>query len=181
MASTLSAIFVKRRSFLYRVCLVLSFLLLSLAFFSGSAPHVYSAHTTPQQYNEFWAQQTTSDFGAWSFNGVSVQPGSHTAQVQLAAGGTLTCSATDIDGGAARFDTATGLCLGTDPMVADSYNGGNYYNGGSFSYGTLTSPIHTTQKVFTTLVASWNATTPAGYLDGSTCARTGASGLDPLV
>ncbi|MGH2480695.1 MAG: C39 family peptidase, partial [Ktedonobacteraceae bacterium] len=68
----------------------------------------------------------------------------------------------DIDGGSASFNATAGLCAGTDPMAAGSYNSGNYYNGGSFYYGTLTSPIHTTQKSFTTLVASWNATTPAG-------------------
>ena len=143
------------------------FLLLSLFFSAGfaSSAHATSVKRTSaatQQYDEFWAQQTAGDFGAWSLNGVSVQAGTNSAQVQLAAGSNLTCSSTDIDGGAASFNASSGLCTGTDPMAAGSYNSGNYYNGGSFSYGTLTSPIHTTKQAFTTLVASWNATTPTG-------------------
>jgi hypothetical protein len=75
----------------------------------------------------------------------------------------MTCSATDIDGGGASYNTQARLCAGTDPMAAGSYNGGlNYYNGGSFYYGTLVSPVHTTRQPVTTIISSWNAQTPAG-------------------
>lgn len=145
----------------------LAFLLAGLASFSGFIPHAYAAshrdvaRASTRQYDEFWSQQTASDFSAWLVNGVTIQSGANSAQVQLAAGSNLTCAANDIDGGTASFDATTGLCSGTDPVAAGSYNGDNYYNGGSFSYGTLTSPVHTTQQTFTTLIASWDATTPA--------------------
>ncbi len=148
--------------------LSLVLLLLSLVSASGFPPradassHGPAAHATVRQYDEFWEQQMAGDFSGWIVNGISLQPGPNAAQVQLAASRNLTCAASDIDGGAASFDAATGLCAGTDPLTAGSYHGDNYYNGSHFFYGTLTSPVHTTQQAFTTLVASWNASTPPG-------------------
>ncbi|GLV58963.1 hypothetical protein KDH_57910 [Dictyobacter sp. S3.2.2.5] len=116
-----------------------------------------------QQYNEFWSQNTFLDFHDWTNNGVAAYPALSGARVQLAPRANLTCAASDIDGGASNYDAQTRLCSGKDPMAPSSYNGGmNYYNGGSFSYGTLVSPVHTTKQPITTIIASWNATTPTG-------------------
>lgn len=165
-------LFLKRWSYLCCIGLaILLLLLVSLVSSSGFIPRAHAASLAapltvhrfaPQQYDEFWGQQTTSDFGKWSLNGVSVQPGPNSAQVQLASSTNLICTAAAIDGGTASYDATAGLCAGTDPQAAGSYNSGNYYNGGSFYYGTLISPMHTTKQAFTTLIASWNATTPAG-------------------
>lgn len=51
---------------------------------------------------------------------------------------------------------------GTDPYAAGTYNGGNYYNGGSFLVGEATSPEVTTTFNYKEAIASWNASTPAG-------------------
>jgi len=50
---------------------------------------------------------------------------------------------------------------GSDPYPAGGYNGGNFYNGGSFVVGEAVSPKMTT-KAFTEAIASWNAHTPQG-------------------
>lgn len=130
---------------------------------TGTSHAAVRIHSTSQQHNEIWHQQTTNDFENWTLNGVSVK-NTTPVQVQLAPGSTaLTCASTDIDGGAASFDTSTGLCAGTDPLAPGSYDDNlNYYNGDSFYFGTLTSPIHTTQQAITTLISSWNADTPVG-------------------
>src|SRR5512141_1786906 len=44
-----------------------------------------------------------------------------------------------LNAGALQFDAATATA-GTDPYAAGTYNGGNYYNGGSFLVGEATSP-----------------------------------------
>ncbi len=51
---------------------------------------------------------------------------------------------------------------GTDPYAAGAYNGGNFYNGGTFVVGEATSPVAEPTSGFTEAIASWNATTPAG-------------------
>jgi hypothetical protein len=51
---------------------------------------------------------------------------------------------------------------GTDPYAPGAYNGGNYYNGGSFFVGEATSPIITTPFDYKEAIASWNAVTPTG-------------------
>lgn len=51
---------------------------------------------------------------------------------------------------------------GTDPYAAGTYNGGNYYNAGSFLVGEATSPEVTTTFNYKEAIASWNASTPAG-------------------
>jgi hypothetical protein len=63
--------------------------------------------------------------------------------------------------GALKFDAAT-ASLGSDPYVAGTYNGGNYYNGSSFKVGEATSPEITTAFNYKEAIASWNASTPAG-------------------
>ena len=66
-----------------------------------------------------------------------------------------------LNAGALEFDPAT-ADPGTDPYVAGAYNGGNYYNGGSFLVGEATSPEITTAFNYKEAIASWNASTPAG-------------------
>ena len=158
----------RRLPWLSLFSVVLLALLTCSSLYFGSVASV-SAHaatakkTSAQQYDEFWSQTTTSDFGAWALNGVAVSGTSSAAQVQLASSSNLTCISSDIDGGTASYNASAGLCAGTDPMAAGSYDSGlNYYNGGNFYYGTLVSPTHTTQKAITTVIASWNANTPAG-------------------
>lgn len=152
--------------YLFSATLLLSLCCFALYFSSISSPQIAHAASVSKssalQHDEFWAQTTAGDFGAWTLNGVAVSGTTSSAQVQLASGSNLTCVASDIDGGAASYNASVGLCAGVDPMAAGSYDSGlNYYNGGSFSYGTLVSPVHTTQQTINTLVASWNASTPA--------------------
>ena len=52
--------------------------------------------------------------------------------------------------------------VGDDPYAAGTYNGGNYYNGGSFLVGEATSPEISTTFNYQEAIASWNASTPAG-------------------
>jgi hypothetical protein len=122
------------------------------------------AHAASRQYDMLWRQERMSDFNGWTLNGITVGGSESAPAVHLAPGSAnLTCSSGDIDGGTAGYDASTGLCAGTDPMAAGSYlNGLNYYNGGSFLYGTMTSPVQTSTTPFDQVIASWNATTPAG-------------------
>ncbi len=115
-----------------------------------------------QQYDEFW-QQNSIDFQHWSLNGVVVQTASQPINVQLTPSQKASCSSLAIDGGAVNYNNALSFCTGKDPYAPKSYNHGqNYYNGGSFYFGTLTSPPHVTRQPITTLLASWNADTPVG-------------------
>ena len=63
--------------------------------------------------------------------------------------------------GALEFDSTTATA-GTDPYAPGAFNGGNYYNGGSFFVGEATSPEITTDFNYKEAIASWNAATPAG-------------------
>lgn len=121
-----------------------------------------ATHDANQQYDEFWQQSTRQDFQSWQMNGVALQGIGSNFALQLEPGSNLTCNAVDIDGGTASYDSNANLCAGQDPQQAGSYNGMNYYNGGSFYYGTFVSPVHTTKQPVTTIVSSWNATTPPG-------------------
>ncbi|GHO85753.1 C39 family peptidase [Dictyobacter formicarum] len=129
-----------------------------------TTPDAHAATVDPhQQYNEFWALNNFGDFQGWTNNGVAAYPAPFGSRVQLDPHANLTCAASDIDGGATSYDAQTKLCSGRDPMAAGTYNGGmNYYNGGSFSYGTFVSPVHTTTNPVTTIIASWDATTQDG-------------------
>ena len=51
---------------------------------------------------------------------------------------------------------------GTDPYGPGGFAGGNYYNGGSFVQGEVTSPIVTSSFGFRQAIASWEALTPTG-------------------
>lgn len=130
----------------------------------GGALTARSAHAASMQYDSFWRQSTVGDFNTWSLNGVAVGGNTSAPVVRLAPGGTgLTCASGDIDGGVAAFDPGSGLCAGTDPMPPGSYLSGlNYYNGGSFYYGTMTGPVVNPGGNVDQLIASWDAATPAG-------------------
>ncbi|HLO15817.1 MAG TPA: peptidase C39 family protein [Anaerolineales bacterium] len=64
-----------------------------------------------------------------------------------------------LNSGALEFDSST-AAAGSDPYAAGSYDGGNYYNGGSFFVGEAISPEITTIFNYTDAIASWNASTP---------------------
>jgi len=123
-----------------------------------------TAFAASHQYDEFWGNSTAPAFASWTSNGVTASAHAGATTLQLTPSKTaLTCASGDIDGGAASFDSASGLCAGTDPMAPGSYgNGLNYYNGGSFYFGTFLSPVHTTAAPINHVIASWNATTPDG-------------------
>jgi hypothetical protein len=70
-------------------------------------------------------------------------------------------SGVKLNAGALEFDSGT-ASAGSDPYTAGTYNGGNYYNGGSFKVGEATSPEITTAFDYKEAIASWNASTPAG-------------------
>ncbi|GHO43449.1 C39 family peptidase [Ktedonospora formicarum] len=134
--------------------------LLCLSLLTVQPVHAASQAETPSQYDEFWQQDSYHDFSAWTFNGTRA---TLTGDLKLQPSSKLTCSSGDIDGGSASFDASKRLCAGTDPYAPGTYSPDyNYYNGGSFYFGTVTSPVHTTKQPFTTAVASWNAETPAG-------------------
>ena len=63
--------------------------------------------------------------------------------------------------GALEFDPATATAA-SDPYSLGTYNGGNYYNGGSFFVGEALSPQINTAFNYKEAIASWNASTPAG-------------------
>lgn len=79
-----------------------------------------------------------TDFSDWTLSGIVVSPD-----------GTL----------ALDYANAT---PGTDPYAPGAYNGGNYYNGGSFWVGEAVSPLITPSFAVKEAIASWNAATPAG-------------------
>jgi hypothetical protein len=103
-----------------------------------------------------WAKPAAAGgaFDSWSLQGVSVVAN----QAQMApSAAPLSCSADAVDGSSEGFDAATGLCRGRDTSTD-----GAYYNGGSFVFGTMTSPAVSTPAAFDRLVGSWDAFTPEG-------------------
>jgi len=80
---------------------------------------------------------TDGGFSGWTLNGVK------------------------LNAGALEFDSAT-ASTGTDPFAPGAFNGGNYYNGGSFFVGEATSPEITTTFNYKEAIASWSASTPSG-------------------
>ena len=80
---------------------------------------------------------TDKNFSGWTLNGVK------------------------LNAGALEFDSLTATA-GTDPYAPGTYNGGNYYNGGSFQVGEATSPEIATAFDYKEAIASWNASTPSG-------------------
>lgn len=114
------------------------------------------------QYNHFVQYKHAADFAGWTFSGTAVRETPTGVTIQLAAskGTALPCSADEIDGGAASYDPATGLCAGSDPKPSGLPTGVNYYNGGTFVYGTLRSPEIRPGQPISSVIASWNAATP---------------------
>jgi hypothetical protein len=77
--------------------------------------------------------------------------------------------------GALRLDPASAVSE-TDPYAVGAYNGGNFYNGGSFLVGEATGPVVTGDFAFAEAIASWNAQTPAGtWVETLIRARVGGS------
>ncbi|GCF07441.1 C39 family peptidase [Dictyobacter arantiisoli] len=142
-------------------CLVILTLLFIHMYTQPSPVHMHASAS--QQYDEFWQQQSRQDFQRWFLNGVQVQNWGTHVNVQLEPANKLNCSVTDIDGGEASYARLVRLCAGRDPYKAHMYHGKlNYYNGGSFYFGTLVSPVHIPKRPVTALIASWNASTPVG-------------------
>ena len=56
----------------------------------------------------------------------------------------------------------TSTVLELDPFPAGTYEGGNYYNGGTYWVGEATGPVTPTSFDFDELIPSWNAVTPTG-------------------
>ncbi|HET7076226.1 MAG TPA: peptidase C39 family protein [Chloroflexia bacterium] len=99
-----------------------------------------------------------------------------TTQWQAAQGAFAgwTLSGVALSGGALTFNGATAQA-GTDPYPPGAYNGGNFYNGGSFKVGEATGPITLTDFGFSQAIASWNAATPAGtWIETQLRVRVGA-------
>jgi deazaflavin-dependent oxidoreductase (nitroreductase family) len=63
--------------------------------------------------------------------------------------------------GTLQFQQATAAAE-TDPHAPGTYQGRNFYTGGSYFVGEATSPIVTPPFAFTEAVAAWNAGTPPG-------------------
>ncbi len=117
------------------------------------------------QYNSLVMYRRAADFAGWTLSGVAVHETTAGAtEVQLAPNKVtaLTCTADEIDGGAARYDVPSGLCAGTDPKPSGLPAGVNYYNGGDFFYGTMRSPEIRPGQPISSVIASWNAATPPG-------------------
>jgi hypothetical protein len=152
--------------FILSLSLFLLILLASLTLGAGGAPVAHAATASPMQYDQFLTQDTVAQFRHWTLNGVKLQGdvlGRASLQLQPDHRDALNCASSDIDGGVTSYNASAGLCAGADPMAAGSYDSGiNYYNGGNFYYGTLTSPVITTKQQITTVISSWDATTPTG-------------------
>ncbi|HTK10026.1 MAG TPA: C39 family peptidase [Ktedonobacteraceae bacterium] len=116
----------------------------------------------PLHYNEFWRQERYEDFQGWTRNGIALHGTGSNVSLLLAPGTLADCNADVIAGGTVQYDHQAGLCLGHDPYEPGTYgqHHSNYYNGGDFYFGTLTSPIHVPHQPITTLIPSWNASTP---------------------
>src|SRR5262249_48879315 len=137
---------------------------LAIPFLAHGLAHPGSARAASAQYDEFWRNDSAAAFAAWTTNGTTTSGGN----IQLASSrkAPLTCASGDIDGGATSYDAHVGLCAGTDPYAPGTYStrsgGMNYYNGGSFFFATLLSPVHATAAAIDHIIASWDAATPAG-------------------
>jgi len=115
------------------------FMILGVLMLSTVSSVSARGHTGEYQTGFIRWRAAEGGFGDWTLNGVT----------------------RNVDTGALEFDAGT-ASAGTDPYVAGSYNGGKYYNGGSFFVGEATSPEITTAFNYKEAIASWNASTPAG-------------------
>jgi len=103
------------------------------------------------------------DFGQWSLSGTALEPA-----LGAAPGGGR-------GGPAIRLDPARAE-RGTDPFPRGGYEGGDYYNGGSFLVGEATGPELETGFGCREAVASWNADAPAGsWVEARLRARQGGA------
>ncbi|MEJ7569600.1 MAG: peptidase C39 family protein [Gaiellaceae bacterium] len=117
-----------------RTFVLISLLLLaSLAAVSAAAKSGGGPYTTD---HDLW-RASANGFAAW-----------HLAGVSRGADGVL------------RLDPTTALTE-TDPYAAGTYQGHNYYNGGSYLVGEATS-AEIAAAPFTEAIPSWNAVTPNG-------------------
>ena len=64
-------------------------------------------------------------------------------------------------GGKLQLDPRTAV-EGTDQYAPGKYQGGNFYNGGSFLVGEALGPVVMTAFPFSEAIPSWNAVTPPG-------------------
>jgi hypothetical protein len=113
---------------------VLGFALLSTLFVLESA----AAKSTPYRTAFDSWRAADGGFAAWTLEGVSL-----TGTGELALDPTT--AATE-----------------SDPYAAGGYNGGNFYNAGSYLVGQATGPEVAADFAFTQAIASWNAETPSG-------------------
>jgi hypothetical protein len=121
----------------------------------------------PLHYNEFWRQERYEDFRSWTRSGIALHGTGSNVSLLLAPETQANCSeeiiASDAKQYKKQYNQQVGLCQGHDPYEPGTYGQQrNYYNGGDFYYGTITSPIHITRRPITTLIPSWNASTPPG-------------------
>ncbi len=91
---------------------------------------------TSERTLDTWRQSGKADFGGWVFDGA-----------KLAGDGLVLDASAHAD---------------HDPYQPGSYQGGNYFNGGSYYRGEALSPWHAPTYGLDSAVASWNALTPSG-------------------
>lgn len=113
-----------------------------------------------RQYDTLWQQIAPLALRGWFHAGTSVA-GSPAAVHLARESNPLRCRRLDIDGGTARYDPHSGLCAGADPGQPSSRTSRDY-NGGHFLYGVTRSPVHRVDQPINHVIASWDATTPAG-------------------
>lgn len=133
--------------------------LLSILISTLYPPATGAGAVSTRQYDTLW-QQSIPAFHAWSHTGVALAGSS--GAVRLASAGTpYRCWAADIDGGVTQYDSSSGLCAGTDPGQPHRRKSPDY-NGGTFHFGVMRSPVHRVAQPINHIIASWGATTPAG-------------------
>ena len=96
-----------------------------------------SVSAADSRQTNLWLNASQAEFAGWQLNGLKVV------------------------GDSLQLNPAS-LKAGRDPYAAGAYNGGNYYNGGSFSYGEAVAPYYSPPGGFDSSIASWNVATPAG-------------------
>lgn len=114
--------------------LVTGILLAVLASLLVQPDHATAADS---RQSNLWLNASQAEFAGWQLNGLKT------------VGDTL------------QLDPAA-LKSGRDPYPAGAYRSGNYYNGGSFSYGQAVAPYYSPAGGFDSAIASWNAVTPPG-------------------
>jgi len=152
----------RKRSWLARMLLTTTgFLTFFSAFAAVANLFAYGDEAEEaQHYNEFWRQDRYEDFLRWRREGVALHGIANNVSLLLAPGTPANCCEAVIADEKAFYDAQEGLCHGRDPYEAGTYHQHNYYNGGDFYFGSLTSPVQRPKQPITTLISSWNASTP---------------------